>query len=220
MKKLVSLLLAVLMLAVLFAPAAMADGGPSRADMRGYGDIYVPADEDWLSEYGTGYVCTSGGVAAFLFRAPSLESEKFDTALEGMELTLLARRNDFYLIKTPDKRVGWICAGCTSDNTDLVDSVPEIEGTVWVVHRGDDGKNDLVVRFNEKRMADVYYVSNGAHLRTGWILSIRRVLIDDTYYVWDGEQFVSRDEFRGPDGSMIHYTVTPDTDNLIAQFEK
>ena len=190
MKKMVSLLLAVLMLAVLFAPAAMADGGPSRADMRGYGDIYVPADEDWLSEYG------------------------------GMELTLLARRNDFYLIKTPDKRVGWICVGCTSDNTDLVDSVPEIEGTVWVVHRGDDGKNDLVVRFNEKRMADVYYVSNGAHLRTGWILSIRRVLIDDTYYVWDGEQFVSRDEFRGPDGSMIRYTVTPDTDNLIAQFEK
>ena len=28
-------------------------------------------------------------------------------------------------------------------------------------------------------------------------------------------------EFRAnPDGSMIHYTVTPDTDNLIAQFEK
>ena len=127
MKRVVALLLAVVLMTVCFVPAALADDAPSREDMRGHGDIAVPKQDSWLSAYETRYVCASGGVAAFLFKAPALDSEKFDAILEGTELTLLAEENGFYLIKTADRRLGWIGKGQTAEDTSLLESLPELE---------------------------------------------------------------------------------------------
>ena len=149
MKKVLSLLLAVMLLAVCLVPAVMAEGGPSREDMRGFGDIAVPKSGSWLPDYETRYVCSSGGVAAFLFKAPKLDMELyFDDVLEGTELTVLAKENEFYLVKMSGHRLGWILSG-------------------------------------------------------------RRVWVNERYFIWDGEQFVSRDEYWTPQG-MTRFTITLD----------
>ena len=212
MKRVVALLLAVVLMTVCFVPAALADDAPSREDMRGHGDIAVPKQDSWLSAYETRYVCASGGVAAFLFKAPALDSEKFDAILEGTELTLLAEENGFYLIKTADRRLVWIGKGQTAEDTSLLESLPEMEDSCWIYSCGEGERNTFAVKFNGK-WADFYRQSDGAHIKQSWVLSMRRVLLNGQYFIWDGEQFTSRDEYKTP-GGKIRYTITPDTEGL------
>ena len=210
MKKVLSLLLAVMLLAVCLVPAVMAEGGPSREDMRGFGDIAVPKSGSWLPDYETRYVCSSGGVAAFLFKAPKLDMELyFDDVLEGTELTVLAKENEFYLVKMSGHRLGWICVGQTSENTELLDSVPDMMENSWIYQMGEGEKNTFSIDFGEKRIAELTRQSDGAKVRSGWILSGRRVWVNERYFIWDGEQFVSRDEYWTPQG-MTRFTITLD----------
>ena len=210
MKKVLSLLLAVMLLAVCLVPAVMAEGGPSREDMRGFGDIAVPKKDSWLPDYETRYVCSSGGVASFLFKAPKLDMELyFDDVLEGTELTVLAKENEFYLVKMSGHRLGWICVGQTVENTDLLDSVPELKEGTWTYRMGEGEKNTFTITFGEKRSAEIVRQSDGAKIRSGWILSGRRVWVNERYFIWDGEQFVSRDEYWTPQG-MTHFTISQD----------
>ena len=210
MKKVLSLLLAVMLLAVCLVPAVMAEGGPSREDMRGFGDIAVPKSGSWLPGYETRYVCSSGGVAAFLFKAPKLDMELyFDDVLEGTELTVLAKENEFYLVKMSGHRLGWICVGQTSENTELLDSVPDMMENSWIYQMGEGEKNTFSIDFGEKRIAELTRQSDGAKVRSGWILSGRRVWVNERYFIWDGEQFVSRDEYWTPQG-MTRFTITLD----------
>ena len=214
MKKVLPLFLALVLLMSLFAPLAFADGAPSREDMRGHGDITPPKKDSWLPAYETRYVCASGGVAAFLFKAPKLDMELyFDDVLEGTELTLLAKENDFYLAKLADRRLGWICVGQTSEDTALLDSVPDLSEGSWIYRMGEGEKNTFVVEFGPKRIATLQRVSDGARVNSGWILSGRRVWLNDRYFIWDGEQFVSRDEYWTPQG-MTRFTVSADTEGL------
>ena len=152
------------------------------------------------------------GLAAFLYRAPALDSERFDSVLEGTELTLLAEENGFYLIKTADNRLGWVGKGQTAEDTALLDSVPELEKGSWIYRCGDGEKNTFAVKFDGK-LADIYRQSDGGHVKQSWVLSMRRIWLNGKYFIWDGEQFTSRDEYKTPEG-MIHYTITPDTDGL------
>ena len=199
MKKLLPLLLALILMMSLFAPLAAADSGdgaPSREDMRGHGDIAVPQNDSWLPAYETRYVCSTGGVAAFLFKAPKLDAKyHFSDVLEGTELTLLAKENDFYLVKLADRRVGWICVGQTAEDTALLDSVPDLREGSWTYQRGEGEKNTFSVSFGEKRIATLERASDGARIGSGWILSGRRVRLDEKYFTWDGEQFVSREGY-------------------------
>ena len=228
MKKILPILLVLVLMMSLFAPIAAAENGgaPSREDIRGHGNIAVPQNDSWLPAYETRYVCSSGGVASFLFTAPKLDLElHFDDVLEGTELTLLAKETDtkndveFYLVKMADRRVGWICVGQTAENTDLLDSVPDLSEGSWLVTKGEGEKNSFAVQFGPKRSATMLRASDGARIRTGWILSGRRVRLDDIYYIWDGEQFVSRDEFNTPQGK-IRYTITADTEGLYDKLAK
>lgn len=222
MKKILPLFLALVLVMSLFAPAALADNGgaPSREDMRGHGDIAVPAAGSWLNSYETRYVCSSGGVAAFLFKAPVLDMDLyFDDVLEGTELTVLAKQSDkrgyeFYLVKMADRRVGWICVGQTAEDTALLDSVPELTEGSWLLKMGEGEKNTFAVQFGPKRSATMLRASDGAKLLSGWILSGRRVLLDGKYFIWDGESFVSRDEFQTVQGN-IRFTVEPDAEGLF-----
>lgn len=221
MKKMLLILLVLVMLTSLFAPLAAADdGAPSRADMRGHGEIAVPKKDSWLPAYETRYVCSSGGVAAFLFKAPKLKDKLIiGNVLEGTELTLLAKETDtknkvdFYLVKMAPNRLGWICVGQTAEDTALLDSVPELSEGSWIYSRGEGDANRFAVQFGEKRRATLLRVSDGARIGSGWILSERRVFLDNKYFIWDGEQFVSRDEYKSAEG-RIRYTITRDTEGL------
>ena len=222
MKRFMCALLAVILMAACFAPIAAADGSgaPSREDIRGHGDIAVPKNDSWLASYETRYVRASGGVAAFLFKAPYIKEKlHFDDVLEGKELTALAKENDFYLVKVEDGRIGWICAGQTAEDNDLLESVPEMTDGSWVLERGSGEKNSFAVKFGEGRMAELRRASDGGRRLSGWILSGRRVLIDEIYLIWDGEQFVSRDEYETPEGK-IRFTLRPDADGLYDSLVK
>ena len=218
MKKFLPLFLAVVLILVCLAPIAAADnadGKPSREDMRGFGEIAVPSRDAWLDSYQTRYVCSSGGVGAYLFKAPKLDMELyFEDVLEGTELTLLAEQNGFSLAKMPGHRLGWICVGQTSEDTSLLDSVPDLTEGSWIVKMGEGEKNTFAVQFGPKRIAKMVRSSDGASLGCGWILSGRRVFLNDRYYIWDGESFVSRDEYWTPQG-MTRFTITPDTEGLF-----
>ena len=214
MKKILPLFLALVLLMSVFAPLAFADGAPSREDMRGHGDIAVPKKDSWLPAYETRYVCSSGGVGAFLFKAPKLDMELyFADVLEGTELTVLARENEFYLVKMSGNRLGWICVGQTSEDTKLLDSVPDLNEGKWIYSMGEGEKNTFVIEFGPKRIATLTRVSDGAHVNSGWILSGRRVWVNERYFIWDGEQFVSRDEYWTPQG-MARFTITADTEGV------
>lgn len=218
MKKALPLFLALVLLMSLFAPMAAAEtpsGTPGREDMRGHGDIAVPHKDSWLSSYETRYVCASGGVAAFLFKAPKVDMDElyFDDVLEGTELTLLAEENGFYLVKFGKNGLGWIGKGQTAEDTALLDSVPQLEGSCWIYSRGEGEKNSFAVKFGEKRCASAIPQSGGVHFSWGWTLSGRRVLLDGKYFIWDGEKFVSRDEYLTPQGK-VRFTIVPDAEGL------
>ena len=223
MKKMLLLLLALALLMSCLAPIAAADnateGQPSRADMHGHGSIAVPKRESWLEHYETRYVCTSGGVAAYFFTAPRLYEQDliFDQVYEGTELTLLAEENNFYLAKTEYGGLGWICVGMTAETRELLDSVPQLQDSCWILQMGEGKDNSYALKFGAKRIANVRIVSNGREDVWNWTLTSRRVWLDGRYYVWDGEQFVSRDLYDAPDGSRIRYTIRPDTEG---QFDK
>ena len=212
MKKVLSLMLAVLLLVVCLAPIAAADndseGKPSREDMRGFGDIAVPRQESWLDSYQTRYVCSSGGVAAFLVKAPKRDMELyFADVAEGTELTLLAEQNGFYLVKMDGHRLGWICVGQTSEDTALLDSVPDLSEGKWTYRMGEGEKSTYSVEFGPKRIAMLERQSDGARVSSGWVLSGRRLWLNDRYFIWDGENFVSTLEYWTPQG-MTHFTVS------------
>ena len=228
MKKFLPILLALVLTFSLFTPLAAADdsGAPSREDLRGHGDITRPQEDSWLSAYETRYVCASGGVAAFLFKAPKMDMDlKFDNVLEGTELTLLAKETDtkndveFYLVKLEDRRVGWICVSQTAEDLTLLESVPDLGEGSWILQKGEGEKNGFAVSFGAQRQATMLRLSDGARLRSGWILSGRRLRVDEKYFIWDGEQFVSQSEFTTPQGK-IRYTVTADTEGLYDQLAK
>lgn len=215
MKRALMIVLVAVMLAGCLAPMAMAEtpeGSPSREDMRGHGDIAVPKNDSWLPAYETRYVCSSGGVAAFLFKAPKPDMDlHFDDVLEGTELTVLAEENGFYLVKMAGNRLGWIGVGQTAEDTALLDSVPDLKEGVWVLSMGEGEKNTYAVQFGEGRIATLARSSDGAKLRSGWILSGRRVWVNEKYFIWDGESFVSRDEYQTAAGK-IRYTLSFDAD--------
>jgi len=215
MKRAFLIILVAIMLAGCLAPMAMAEtpaGAPSREDMRGHGEIAVPKKDSWLPAYETRYVCSSGGVAAFLFTAPKADMElHFDDVLEGTELTLLAEENGFYLAKMDGNRLGWIGKGMTAEDTALLDSVPDLREGVWVLSMGEGEKNTFAVKFGEKYSAVVIRPCDGAKLFSGWILSGRRVWLTEQYFIWDGENFVSRDEYLTAQGK-IRYTISFDAE--------
>ena len=215
MKKMLLILFALVLAANLFAPMAAADSGvPGPEVIRGHEEIVPPKKGSWLPAYETRYVCASGGVAAFLFSEAKMDTKlAFDNVLEGTELTLLAKENDFYLVKLADRRVGWIGVGQTAEDTALLDSVPDLSEGSWIYERGDGERNCFAVRFTEGRKATMLRSSDGARIGSSWILSGRRVRLDNRYFIWDGEQFVSRDEYRGPEGK-IRYTIKPDAEGL------
>ncbi len=227
MKKVLSLLLAVLLLTTCLAPLAAAEeGGPGREDIRGHGDITPPSKGCWLPSYETRYVCSSGGVAAFLYKAPKLDNSLvFDNVLEGTELTLLAKEIDmktdvvFYLVKMADRRVGWICEGQTAEDTSLLDSVPELKDGSWILTLGEGDKNTFAVKFGEKRSAVLYRLSDGRRFTSNWVLSCRRVWIKEKYLTWDGEQFVSRTTYQTKNGAA-HFTLTADTEGVYDKLAK
>lgn len=228
MKKILPILLVLVMVMSLFAPIAAADnsGAPSREDMRGHGDIAVPKQDSWLPAYETRYVCSTGGVGAYLFKAPKLDMDLyFEDVLEGTELTLLAKETDtknkvdFYLVKMSGRRLGWICVGQTAEDNSLVESVPDLSEGTWILSKGEGEKNTFAVQFGPKRQATLLRASDGARLRAGWILSMRRVRVDDINLVWDGEQFVSQYEYTTAQGK-IRYTLTPDTEGLYDSLSK
>ena len=64
-----------------------------------------------------------------------------------------------------------------------------------------------------QRLATILRESDGARLVTGWVLSGRRVLITERSFVWDGEQFVTWQEFWTPQG-MKQLTLSRDTEGL------
>lgn len=219
MKRLLPLFLAVVMIFVCLAPIAAADGtpegAPSREDMRGFGEIAVPSKDAWLPAYETRYVQSSGGVGAYLFTAPKLEMDLyFADVAEGEELTLLAQQNGFYLAKMSGHRLGWICVGQTSEDRALLDSVPELTEGTWILKMGEGEKNTFAVQFGPKRIATLVRESDGAKLTTGYVLSGRRILIQDRKYIWDGEQFVSSIEFQTPQG-MTYFTISADNEGLF-----
>lgn len=217
MKRILCALLAVVLMAACFAPvvAAEGSGSPSREDIRGHGDIAVPHKDSWLSSYETRYVCASGGVAAFLFKAPEVDMDElyFDDVLEGTELTLLAEENGFYLVKFGKRGLGWIGKGQTAEDTSLLDSVPQLEGSSWLYKLGEGEGNGYAVKFGAKRSASAIPQSGGVHFAWSWVLSGRRVLLDGKYFIWDGEKFVSRDEYLTPQG-MVRFTLVPDAEGL------
>ena len=214
MKKLLSVLVVVVLLVSLFAPMAAAEGAPGREDLRGHGDIAIPNNDSWLSSYETRYVCASGGVAAFLFSAPVVDMDKLiDTVLEGTELTLLAEQNGFCLVKMADGRVGWLGKGQTAENTDLLDSVPDLTEGSWIYERGEGERNTFAVKFLEGRCAKAARAYDGGRISWSWILSGRRVMLDGKYFIWDGEKFVSRDEFQTVQGK-VRFVIRPDTEGL------
>lgn len=186
---------------------------PSREDMRGHGKIAVPKDESWLPAYETRYVCSVGGVAAFLYKAPMTGADQFDNVIEGTPLTLLARENEFYLVKTEDGRVGWVGEIQTAEDTHLLDSVPSFDGTYWIYHKGAGDENSYACLFSANRRAAGARISDGKRFASDWTLSMRRVKFDGLYFAWNGEEFVSRDEFDTPEGK-IRYTISPDAEQL------
>ena len=217
MKRVLMIVLVAVMLAGCLAPMAMAEtpeGSPGREDMRGHGEIAVPKKVSWLPAYETRYVCASGGVAAFLFTAPKLDMDlRFDDVLEGTELTLLAEENGFYLVKFGRRGLGWICKEMTAEDTALLVSVPDLREGVWVLSMGEGEKNTFAVKFGEKRSAMLIRPCDGAKLRSGWILSGRRVWLNEQYFIWDGENFVSRDEYLTGTG-LVRYTIKPDAEGI------
>ena len=219
MKKLLPLFLAVVLVFACLAPIAAAEGtpegAPSREDMRGFGEIAVPSRDAWLDSYQTRYVFSTGGVGAYLFKAPKLDMELyFADVAEGTELTLLAEQNGFYLAKMPGHRLGWICVGQTAEDRALLDSVPDLSEGTWILNLGEGEKNTFAVKFEPKqRLATILRESDGARLETGWVLSGRRVLITERSFVWDGEQFVTWQEFWTPQG-MKQLTLSRDTEGL------
>ena len=214
MKRVLLFVLVAVMLTACLAPMAMAEtpeGTPGPEDMRGFGEIARPRKDCWLSAYETRYVQSSGGVAAFLFKAPDLEADKLDPVLEGEELLLLAKQGDFYLAKLSRHRLGWICVGQTAEDTALLDSVPDLKEGVWVYKRGPEAgeKDTFAIDFTTDRMMKIVRVSDGAQLPQSWVLSGRRVWLDNRYFIWDGEQFVSRDTYPSSSGP-VHYTLSLD----------
>ena len=87
-----------------------------------------------------------------------------------------------------------------------------MEDSCWIYSCGEGERNTFAVKFNGK-WADFYRQSDGAHIKQSWVLSMRRVLLNGQYFIWDGEQFTSRDEYKTP-GGKIRYTITPDTEGL------
>ena len=79
----------------------------------------------------------------------------------------------------------------------------------WIYQMGEGEKNTFSIDFGEKRIAELTRQSDGAKVRSGWILSGRRVWVNERYFIWDGEQFVSRDEYWTPQG-MTRFTITLD----------
>ena len=77
----------------------------------------------------------------------------------------------------------------------------------WILCKGEGDRNSFSVEFGSNRAATLTRVSDGGHIRTSWILSGRRLRLDNAYYIWDGEQFVSRDEYTTVQGKL-HYTVS------------
>lgn len=222
MKKRISILLVLVLALSLFAPLAAADntGTPGREDMRGHGDIAVPRRDAWLDHYETRYVCASGGVAAFLFSEPKVDMEKkIDTVLEGTELTVLAEQDEFYLVKMADRRLGWICVGQTAEDTKLLDSVPDLKEGSWIYSRGEGERNTFAVKLGDNRSATMLRVSDGGKIRTGWILSGRRLRLDEKYFVWNGDEFVSRDEYQTAQGKL-RFTVSVDAEGLYDSLAK
>ena len=212
MKRLLMIVLVAVMLTACLAPMAMAEtpeGAPGLEDMRGFGAIARPRQESWLSAYETRYVQSSGGVAAFLFVAPRLDADKLDPVLDGTELLLLAEQDGFYLAKMDGHRLGWICVGQTAEDTALLDSVPDLTEGVWIYERGPGEGQSFALKFREGRRVDVVKLSDETRCNRGWILSQRRILIDDLYLIWDGEQFVSRDEYWTREGKL-RYTLRLD----------
>ena len=215
MKKTLLVLLVLVMMTSLLAPLAAADAGaPSREDMRGHGDIAVPKKESWLPAYETRYVFSSGGVASFLFKAPKPEDRfYFADILDGTELTVLAEENDFYLVKFGKRGLGWISTGETAEDKAMLESIPDLKEGSWIYRRGEGESNTFAVRFGEKRQAELLCAADGARGSSGWILSQRRVWLDNKYFIWDGGKFVSRDEYWSPEG-LIRYTIEPDAEGL------
>ena len=121
---------------------------------------------------------------------------------KSSKLTLLAEENGFYLIKTADRRLGWIGKGQTAEDTSLLESLPELEDSCWIYSCGEGERNTFAVKFNGK-WADIYRASDGAHGRQTFVLSMRRVLLNGQYFIWDGEQFTSRDEYKTPGGKAV-----------------
>ena len=189
---------------------------PSREDLRGHGKIAVPKDESWLPAYETRYVCSVGGVAAFLYKAPMTGADQLDNVIEGTQLTLLARENEFYLVKTEDGRVGWVGEIQTAEDTHLLDSVPSFDGTYWIYHKGTGDEKSYACLFSANRRAAGARISDGKRFASDWTLSMRRVKFDGLYFAWNGEEFVSRDEFDTPEGK-IRYTIVPDAEQLYDQ---
>ena len=222
MKRVALIVLALTLLMSCFAPIAAAEdlpaGTPSRADMRGHGSIEPPRKDAWLPAYEIRYVCASGGVAAYLFSAPRLYDQDLiiDTVFEGTQLLLLAEQDDFYLVKMDDHRLGWICVGLTSETRELLDSVPELLNTCWIYRQGSAEKDGYAVKFGEKRLAEARDLAKGSRVDWGWTITARRVYLDKKYFIWDGEQFVSRDLYETPEGK-IRYYLLPDTEGLFDQ---
>ncbi len=86
--------------------------GPSIDDILGCDSrIVIPKDENWLSDYETKYVQSTGGVSIYLRFGPSKDYDHFDTVKEAGVVTVLARENGFSLVIASGGRVGW----CRSD---------------------------------------------------------------------------------------------------------
>ena len=140
-------------------------------------------------------------------------ADQFDNVIEGTPLTLLARENEFYLVKTEDGRVGWVGEIQTAEDTHLLDSVPSFDGTYWIYHKGAGDENSYACLFSANRRAAGARISDGKRFASDWTLSMRRVKFDGLYFAWNGEEFVSRDEFDTPEGK-IRYTISPDAEQL------
>ena len=191
MKKVLPLFLALVLLSACFAPLAAADSGETR------------------------YVCSGGGVAAYLFSEPKLGQPDLivDTVCEGAELTVLAERGEFYRVRIADGRCGWICKSQTAETRELLDSVPELIGSCWIYETGEGDQNTYAIRFDSRRFAEVMRVSKGAPVRWEWTISSRRVWIDGNYFVWDGEQFVPNLDLATSTKSGL--SLRPDTEGLF-----
>ena len=172
---------------------------PGPNDIKDVKNVQPPKSSSWLPTAEPRYVCATGGVAAYLFAGPSVESEKLDTVLDGTELTLLANESSHYLVKVSDGRVGWVGAGQVAKDRSLLDSLPDLAGSYWIYTK-DGETGSYAIKFLTKASAAAARLSDGKKSSWSCVLSMRRLKIDGAYFVWDGEKFLSR---QG-------YTITPD----------